>query len=72
MVNVQGVVMSREAAENVRECNVDVQDDVRKLRAGQWTQKSLLNLCLEGAEPDREQGWREYVVAVVTYVEKTS
>lgn len=63
-VTVQGVTMSAAAAENVAECAVDVAADVASLLYGSTTPEVLLAECLDGADADREQGWREYVEAV--------
>lgn len=63
-VTVQGVTMTAAAAENVAECAVNVAGDVASLLRGSTTPEALLAECLDGADSDREQGWREYVEAV--------
>lgn len=63
-IEIRGVSMSRAAAENVEETGIDPAEDVASLRDGTHTEASLLADCLDGAEPDREQGWRDYVLAV--------
>ncbi len=64
-VLVQGIEMSVAAAERVAECGVDVHSDVSRVRRGRVTEADLLAECLDGADPDREQGWNDYVTAVV-------
>ena len=49
------------AQANVDETGTDPQDDVAAIRSGQYTRESLLAHCLDGADPDRKQGWHEYV-----------
>lgn len=49
----------------IEESGVDVTDDIRSVERGEETRESLLTRCLNGADADREQGWREYVSAVV-------
>lgn len=48
------------ALENIAETGADWAHDLERLRDG-MTESDLLALCLEGADADREQGWREYV-----------
>lgn len=48
MIKISNVSMTEAAAENT----------------GDLTPAGLLALCLDGADPDREQGWREYVAAL--------
>lgn len=68
-ITIQGVQMSKAAAENVVETGADVQADVAAMRTGAHTRASLLAYCLDGAEDDRADGWREYVSAVVLAAE---
>ena len=56
----------------VDETGCDPQDDIDALRAGTHTEESLLAYCLDGADEDREEGWREYVAAVVAAAEVAS
>lgn len=63
-VVIQGVLMPIEAARNVEECSVDVAADVELLRSGRESPVSILETCMEGAEADRRDGWREYVSAI--------
>jgi hypothetical protein len=56
------------ANENIRECGLtgeDFERDVSKVRSGRLSREDLLLACLEGADDDRAQGWRDYVSAVV-------
>lgn len=62
-VMVQGVTMTAAAAMNVEECSVDVLADAARMQRG-LTVEALLSECLDGADADRVQGWREYVEAV--------
>jgi hypothetical protein len=52
------------AIDNARETGADVEGDVAAIRSGAHTRESLLAHCLDGADADRVQGWREYVAAV--------
>lgn len=70
LVTVQGVRMSKAAAENVAECAVDVRDDIVELITGEQTKLGLLDFCLENADEDRRRGWMDYVEAVVPVAEK--
>lgn len=63
MRTVQGVRMTVAAAENVAETATDVKADVARLRTG-LTVDALAIECLDGADPDRVEGWRDYVEAV--------
>jgi hypothetical protein len=65
---IAGVSLTQAAAENLRELGMTTQDirrDVERVASGRLSTNALLALCLEGADPDREQGWHEYVDAVV-------
>ena len=64
LVTVQGVRMTKAAAECVKEAGVNVGEDVLDLMVGKYTSETLLALCLDLAEPNRRKGWREYVEAV--------
>lgn len=66
---VDGVTFTRAAAENIRETGCDVAADLAALRRGQQTPEGLLAHCLDGADEDRVQGWRDYVDALVAAVE---
>ena len=55
---------TRAAQENMDEAGVDATHDLSEIAAGLWSPESLLEHCLEGADEDREQGWREYVSAL--------
>jgi hypothetical protein len=57
--------MSLEAAGCVEETGADVGEDMEALRSGKHTPESLLAFCLDGADDDRVQGWRDYVAALV-------
>jgi len=48
------------------ETGADWRIDLASLRAGEHTEETLLLACLlDGADSDREQGWREYVDTLV-------
>lgn len=52
------------AHENIRETGCDVvgiATDLTSLVHGTTTAEKLLALCLDGSDPDREAGWRDYV-----------
>lgn len=67
-ITIDGVTMSRAAATNVEETGVDVAADLAALRSGEHTAESLLAHCLDGADEDRVEGWRDYVSALVAAV----
>lgn len=73
-ITIAGVQMSREAAEVLEACWADpaeaVRADLAALRSGERTEESLLEHCLSGADEDCEQGWHEYVDALVATVGK--
>ncbi len=55
------------AAANLSEVGmgaIDVTNDVESLANGQRTAEQLLEDCIDGADEDRVQGWRDYVDAV--------
>lgn len=64
VVTVGGVRMTVAAAANVQEAGVDIYDDVIRLRTGRVPPAELLRQCLDGADEDREAGWRDYVAAI--------
>jgi hypothetical protein len=52
---------SHEALQNIDECDVNPFDDLAKIRDGRLNREALLIACLDGADDDRVQGWRDYV-----------
>ena len=56
------------AHEAIAETGGDYGTDLHSLRTGALTPEALLAACLEGADPDRETGWKEYVSALVSVV----
>lgn len=68
VVLMRGVMMTRDAAECVEESGVSPELDLQLLRSDMhddW----LLAECLRGADEDRDQGWRDYVFALVSCLE---
>lgn len=57
-------IFSRAALENIEETGANWRRDLEQLLGGSHTPATLLEFCLDGAEPDREQGWRDYVAAL--------
>lgn len=57
------IKLTTAAQRNVDETSTDVAADIAALRAGK-TPGALLADCLDGADDDRIEGWREYVAAV--------
>lgn len=55
--------MSHAALANVEETNADTIGDVENALAGK-PREELLAACLSGADPDRVNGWTDYVAAV--------
>ena len=58
------IKFSDAAQANIDETGCDPMVDIAALRSGEHTPESLLAQCLDGAEEDRAQGWREYVDAI--------
>jgi len=67
-ITIAGVTLTLAAAQNVEELSVDVAADLDSLRSGLLTAPALLDACLDGAADDREQGWRDYVSALVAHI----
>ncbi len=57
--------LTKAALENVLATGIDPQLDVEALVAGTASAEDLLSLCLDGADENAVDGWREYVRAVV-------
>ena len=53
--------LTNAALDNLLECGVDIAEDIRKVKNGAISREVLLEICLCGADPDREEGWRDYV-----------
>ena len=60
---------SHSAMRAVDETCADVAADLRALESGEHTAETLLTHCLGGADLDREQGWHDYVDALVMALE---
>jgi hypothetical protein len=56
------------ALANIDETSANWAEDLGALRGGKHSAESLLAHCLEGAEDDRVQGWRDYVAALIAAV----
>lgn len=52
------------AISNLTETGTDWAADWRALKSGETTPEALLEHCLDGADDDRADGWREYVSAL--------
>lgn len=52
------------ALANIAETGADWSADLAALRAGTLTASALLGHCLDGADDDRAEGWREYVATL--------
>jgi hypothetical protein len=52
---------SAAAQANIDECGINVDEDADNLRNGTMTPVQLLTHCLDGADPDRREGWVDYV-----------
>lgn len=68
---IAGVPLTKAAAENLQAVAAtkaaqaaEVAQDVSALRRGEKTPAQLLAYCLDGAEPEYVQGWRDYVSAI--------
>ncbi len=53
------------ALKNISETSADVESDIAALR----TRERLLAYGFDGAEPDRVEGWRDYVSEVARLAE---
>lgn len=71
-VIIDTVKMPLEAARSVEWAGVNVAEDLRALRAGETTAEALLAECLDGAEPEHEGDWRDYVSAVCAAAEQAA
>lgn len=63
------VCLSYAAMRVIEETRVDVAADLAALVTGEHTAETLLTHCLDGADLDREQGWHDYVDALVTAID---
>lgn len=61
---MNAIKLTTDAQRNVEEAGINPMDDVTALRSGEQTRESLLAACLDGADDDRVEGWRDYVAAV--------
>lgn len=61
---------SADVQRNLEETGVDYWSDLEALRSGEHTAESLLAYCLDGADEDRVEAWREYVSALVGEVSR--
>jgi len=67
-IRIAGIEFTSDAAENIEETGIDadeIQRDVRSICNGDSSEYDLLGRCLDGADPDRVPGWRDYVSAIV-------
>ena len=64
-----GIWMTPAAVENVNETSTDVLADLHLLQHDHITPEVLLEMCLNGADEDRRQGWRDYVQAITKAAE---
>lgn len=53
------------ALANISETSADVVGDLSAIRRGDTTPEALLAGCLDGADADRVEGWRDYVATIV-------
>lgn len=56
---------TNEAKLNIQETGIAWAIDLVRLTELGWTIEEMLASCLEGADPDRVQGWHDYVDALV-------
>ena len=65
---IAGIAFTPAAASNIEETGIDADEihrDVRSICNGDSSEYALLGRCLDGADPDRVEGWRDYVSAIV-------
>ena len=65
---IAGVTLSLAAARCAEESGVNVEEDLDSLRSGLLTSAALLDACLDGADDDRVEGWRDYVSALSAHL----
>lgn len=62
---------SAAALENIEETDCDAISDLTKIKDGRLDFDSLLAACLDGADHDRVQGWRDYCEEVCRIADLT-
>lgn len=74
MENLQNAIryfnFTSDALLNIEETDADVLGDLAKVRDGSLSLENLLLACLDGADDDRVQGWRDYVVEIARVSEQ--
>jgi hypothetical protein len=65
LVTIEGIRMSRAAAQCVEYAGISPAVDLSEVRHGRVSEAELLQACLEGADPELEADWREYVEAIM-------
>lgn len=63
---------STEAIRNIEETGCNPEQDLKDIWSKVHTAESLLAHCLNGADEDREAGWRDYVQKIVLASERIS
>ena len=66
------IQMTNAAIDCIRETGCDPNEDVDAILGGRMTASDLRFTCLDGADADRVQGWRDYIAAVLSAVEARS
>lgn len=64
VIMLDGVRMTPSAARCAEAAGVYVAEDLYSLRAETVTPEDLLDFCLEGADDEDHQAWRDYVAAL--------
>lgn len=65
VINTTDIEFTDAAWENLEECGVNVDDDLALAkRKGPGFKSDFLAQCLNQADADREQGWRDYADAL--------
>ena len=59
---------TKAAQQCIIDIGVDWRQDVRGLREGAWTPKTLRAYCLSGADDAYLQGWHDYCDALESFV----
>jgi hypothetical protein len=67
---VDSFEFSQAALENIEETDCDALEDLAKICDGRLNSETLLLACLDGADDDRVQGWRDYVVEICRVASK--
>lgn len=64
MTNTTTPAFTAATLDVLEETGTNWRDDLDALRGGDHNAESLLEYCLDGADEDRHEAWRDYVTAL--------